>query len=80
MTKSIIIYERKEIYGRDGFKLTVADDINSTVCITAETVKEGIETMITYGRLTPREIMSMGYKMVAAGEMFKNGQKIDVKA
>jgi len=93
MTKEITIYQRKETVqsnaavnyrcDQTGFKITVSDpveiDDDNLILFEAETIEEGIGSM-TYARVTPEELVAMGYKLIAAGEMFKNGQIIDVKA
>lgn len=85
MTKSLTIYERMETVKSDaavnykcdqtGFKITVSDPVvidNQTLALVeAETVE---------ARVTPEELVAIGYAFVAAGEKFKNGKIIDVKA
>ena len=83
MTKEVTIYKRQEVEGREGFKIKVSDPVeigdDNLVLFMAETVEEGVESM-TYSRLTPEEMVALGYKLIAAGEMFKKGTKIDVEA
>jgi hypothetical protein len=92
-TKEITIYKRKETVQSDaavsyrcdqtGFKITVSDPVeigeDNLVLFEAETIEEGVGSM-TYARVSPEELVAMGYKLIAAGEMFKKGTKIDVEA
>lgn len=83
MTKEVTIYKRQEVEGREGFKIKVSDPVeigdDNLVLFMAETVEEGVESM-TYSRLTPEEMVALGYKLVQAGNMFRKGQNVDIKA
>jgi len=79
MSKKITIFKRTETieskaavnYPCDqiGFKITVSSDDGDDVLFEAETVEEGIESL-TYSHVTPQELIAIGHKLIAAGQMF----------
>ena len=69
----VLIYDRDEDEDEDieAFRITASDPVSGTVLITVNTLEQEIES-ITYSRVTPKEMIDMGKKLIEAGKNYLN--------